>query len=197
MTNYEFQKLNAEKKWEERNQEWAKDKPESYIRFLIINDDIDILKKYEKEPVNFDFSYKIKDEILLTLAMEKNAYQIINHFLDKGLIIKERDIVGLVRNFREEENKDKFIEVLDKVDFNKINFNTVLVLLEDYFYDDNLNQFLNYGLNLNLKVEDSIIEKLKKNEELAFIFDKDEKRKAFQHMNEKFAPKSSTKANKI
>lgn len=197
MNNDNFQKLTQEEKWIEKDKDWVKSNREYYVRLLITNNDLELLKKYENELIDFDFTYKFKDEILLTLAMEKNSYDIINYFIEKGLSIKERDIVALVKNYRKDENKDNFIDILEKIDFNKINFNKIITLLKDYFYDDNLGEFLNYGLSLNLEIEKNIIENLNNNQTFSFIINKHNKRKEYEKMNNRFPNKTIGKLKKL
>ena len=197
MNNYEFSKLNNEEKWQERKEVWAIDRPEEYIRLLIINDELTLLKKYDKESIHCNFNYKIKDEILLTLAMEKNCYQMINYLLEKGLTIKERDIIGLAKNYRKEDQTKEFRSVLDKIDFSNFDYNKILNELSEYFYDDNLIEFLDYGINLNMKIDKEIIEKMKENDSLIYIVDKYTKKEAFELMSKNFAHKKTMKANKI
>lgn len=197
MNNYEFSKLNNEEKWQERKEVWAIDRPEEYIRLLIINDELTLLKKYDKESIHCKFNYKIKDEILLTLAMEKNCYQMINYLLEKGLTIKERDIIGLAKNYRKEDQTKEFRSVLDKIDFSNFDYNKILNELSEYFYDDNLIEFLDYGINLNMKIDKEIIEKMKENDSLIYIVDKYTKKEAFELMSKNFAHKKTMKANKI
>lgn len=198
MNNYDFKKLTKEQKWEERNQKWAQNNPEEYVRILIVNDELDLLKQFEKEEVKFDFSYKLKDEILLTLAMEKQAYKTIDYLLNKGLKIKERDIIGLVKNHREEEDKDKFIEILDKINISQYDTNHILLELEDYYYDESIKAFVEYLVESKIQIQKEIWDKFEKYDDLALIFKRVTAQEDFEKMNNKYEAKNiKSKANKI
>lgn len=198
MNNYNFNKLSIEEKWEERNKKWVQTNPEEYVRILIVNDLLELLKKFEKEPVKFDFSYKLKDEILLTLAMEKQAYNTIDYFLSKNLTIKERDIVGLVKNYREEDNKDKLMKVLDRANISKFDTNHILAELEDYYYDFSVKDFVEYLLESKIKIQQEIWDKFAKYDDLALIVKRVEAKEEFDKMNNKYEPKNTkTKPQKI
>lgn len=198
MENYYFKKLNDEEKWEERNKIWVKSDPEKYVRLLIVNDLVDILKKYEKEDVNFDFSYQIKDQILLTLAMEKQSLEMIYYLLDKGLKIKERDIIGLIKNAREEESNDKIIKVLDKVNISEVDMNNVLIGLKDYYLETSLERFLEYLLEKEVEIKEEILTNFNRYDNLEFILKKIKIKKDFDKMNNKYEDKNiKTKMKKI
>lgn len=197
MNNYDFKKLTKEDKWKESQKNWVKENPEEYVRLLIINDEVDLLKKFEKEPVSFDFSYQLKDQILLTLAMEKQAYKMIDYFLNKNLIIKHRDIEGLVKNFREEKEVNQFTDVLEKIDFSKVDVNKILKNLEDYYYEETIVTFLDYILEKNIELDNETYEKLKEEDNLSFIMDKHKKRKHFEALNNQFSSKEKGKSHKI
>lgn len=197
MNNYDFKKLTKEQKLEESKKVWVQTNPEEYIRLLIINDEIELLKKIEKESLYFDFSYRLKDEVLLTLAMEKQSFKMIDYFLSKGLSVKFRDVEGLVKNFREEENKDFFLEVLEKVNLDKFDINQLLNNLSDYYYEDNIVVFIDYILEKDFKINQENYQKLKEEESFAFVIDKYEKRKHFESLNFQYPNKEKGKSNKI
>lgn len=137
MNHYDFKKLNKEEKFNERNKTWVSDNPELYIRFLIIDNEKEILTKIENENnLKFDFSYKTKNGILLTLALEKHAYDVIDLLIDKKLEIKESDMMYFIKNFRDKDTS-KYYEILDN-HLNKCNINNILKSLSDYYYDDSI-----------------------------------------------------------
>lgn len=188
MNNYNFKKLNKEEKWQETDKSWVKDDPEEYIRLLIVNDDIDLLKKFET--LNNNFSYDLKDGILLTLAMQKNAFATIDYLLEKKLAIKQRDVEALVKNFRELNQKREFLTLLDKIDFSKINLTAIFEELEYYLDDEATTTFVEYLFDNKINIEEQVVEKLKKQDNLAFIFKKQEKEKEYNQMSEKYTPKN-------
>lgn len=193
MNNYNFKKLTTEQKWQEKDKLWVKNDPEEYIRLLIINDDISLLKKFEK--INHTISYNIKDGILLTLAMQKNSFAIINYLLEQKLEIKQRDVEALIKNFREVTRKDDFLELLDKIDFAKIDLNAVFEQLEYYLDEENTTLLVEYLLENKIPLNDTLIETLKKEESLYFLFKKQQKEKEYNEMNEKFSNKNILQKN--
>lgn len=193
MNNYNFKKLTTEQKWQEKDKSWVKNDPEEYIRLLIINDDISLLKKFEK--INHTISYNIKDGILLTLAMQKNSFAIIDYLLEQKLEIKQRDVEALIKNFREVTRKDDFLELLDKIDFAKIDLNAVFEQLEYYLDEENTTLFVEYLLESKIPLNDTLIETLKKEESLYFLFKKQQKEKEYNEMNEKFSNKNILQKN--
>lgn len=193
MNNYNFKKLTIEQKWQEKDKLWVKNDPEEYIRLLIINDDISLLKKFEK--LNHTISYNIKDGILLTLAMQKNSFAIIDYLLEHNLEIKQRDVEALIKNFREVTRKDDFIELLDKIDFAKIDLNAVFEQLEYYLDEESTTLFVEYLLESKIPLNDRLIETLKKEDNLYFLFKKQQKEKEYNEMNEKFSNKKILQKN--
>lgn len=193
MNNYNFKKLTTEQKWQEKDKLWVKNDPEEYIRLLIINDDISLLKKFEK--LNHTISYNMKDGILLTLAMQKNSFAIIDYLLEQNLEIKQRDVEALIKNFREVTRKDDFIELLDKIDFAKIDLNAVFEQLEYYLDEESTTLFVEYLLESKIPLNDTLIETLKKEDNLYFLFKKQQKEKEYNEMNEKFSNKKILQKN--
>lgn len=193
MNNYNFKKLNNEQKWQEKDNAWVKNDPEEYVRLLIVNDDVELLKKFEA--TNNTISYNTKDGIFLTLAMQKNAFATVDYLLEKNIQIKQRDVEALVKNFRENTHKDNFFALLSKIDFNKIDLSAVFNELEYYLDDEGTTAFVEYLLDNKIHIDDKDTEKLKQNDNLHFLFKKQEKEKEYKAMSEKLVNKNIKQKN--
>jgi len=196
MNYYNFKKLSREEKFNERNKEWTINNPELYIRFLIIDNEKEILTKIENENnLKFDFSYKTKSGILLTLALEKHAYDVIDLLIDKKLEIKESDMMYFIKNFRDDDTS-KYYEILDN-HLNKFNVNNILKSLSDYYYDDNIEYFVTYLIDNQIEIIEEIKKELKEISNLSLIFKKEDVINNYKKLDDKLDSKQSSKKTKI
>lgn len=196
MNYYNFKKLTTEEKYEERNKQWVINNPELFIRFLIIGDEKELLIKLEKEnKLDFDFSYKTKNGILLTLALEKHAYDVIDFLIDKDLKVKESDMMYFIKNFRSGDTSN-YIEFLNK-HLNKFNVNNLLKELSDYYYDDSFEYFVTYLIDNQIEIEEEIKKELQEISNLSLIFKKEAVINNYKKLDDKLEPKQSTKKTKI
>lgn len=196
MNYYNFKKLTREEKFNERNKEWIINNPELYIRFLIIDNEKEILTKIENEnKLKFDFSYKTKSGILLTLALEKHAYDVIDLLIDKKLEIKESDMMYFIKNFRDDDTS-KYYEILDN-HLNKFNVNNILKSLSDYYYDDNIEYFVTYLIDNQIEIIEEIKKELKEISNLSLIFKKEDVINNYKKLDDKLDSKQSSKKTKI
>lgn len=196
MNYYNFKKLTREEKFNERNKEWTINNPELYIRFLIIDNEKEILTKIENEnKLKFDFSYKTKSGILLTLALEKHAYDVIDLLIDKKLEIKESDMMYFIKNFRDDDTS-KYYEILDN-HLNKFNVNNILKSLSDYYYDDNIEYFVTYLIDNQIEIIEEIKKELKEISNLSLIFKKEDVINNYKKLDDKLDSKQSSKKTKI
>lgn len=196
MNYYNFKKLTQEQKFQERTKQWVISNPELYVRFLIISNEKKLLEEIEKEDeLNFDFKYNTKDGILLTLALEKHAYDVIDLLLKKNLEIKESDMTYFIKNFRKGDELN-YYKILDN-HLNKFNINNILKSLSDYYYDDNIEYFVTYLIDNKIKIEEEIKKELKEISSLSLIFKKEDVINNYKKLDDKLDSRQSTKKTKI